>query len=55
MAKFHIHTIESVGRSYIVTADNEDEARAKLERGEYDKESPGEALDCEIVDVEELQ
>lgn len=51
MKTFLVVTEEKVGRSYSVKADSAEEAKEKFERGEYEKEHPGEALDCEIVDV----
>ena len=55
MPKFEIYCEEKVARTYVVTAASEKDARAKLTRGEYDSESPGEALDVEIVEVVEIE
>lgn len=54
MKRFEIYTEERVARTYIVTANSAKEARAKFENGEYDRESPGEAIDCEVKDLAEL-
>ena len=53
--KFDVLTEEKVMRSYRVRASCEAEARAKFIAGEYDRETPGEAIDCEVVEVVEVQ
>lgn len=55
MKLFDVVTEERVGRSYTVRAENAKDAREKFDRGEYEKESSGEALDCEVVDVVEVE
>ena len=55
MKTFSVVTEERVGRSYTVRAESADAAREKFERGEYDVENPGEALDCEVIDVVEIE
>lgn len=55
MKKFEVCTEEKVTRSYLVRAANESDARAKFEAGEYDRETPGETIDCEVVEVVEVQ
>lgn len=54
MKQWYVCTEEKVARSYLVRADSEAEARNKFEAGEYERESPGETIDCEVVDVLEL-
>lgn len=53
MKTFTIYCEERVARSYTVKAETAEAAKARLLNGEYDAESPGEALDVEIVDIEE--
>ena len=51
MKLFEVATEEKVARVYFVRAENEAEARKKFMEGDYERETPGEAIDCEIVDV----
>lgn len=55
MKQFYVCTEEKMTRSYVVTAETADGARAKFDAGEYDKELPGECVDCEVVDVVEVE
>ena len=53
MKLFEVVTEERVARVYYVRADNAYEARRKFDAGEYERETPGEAIDCEVLDVVE--
>lgn len=55
MKQFEVCTEEKIARVYIVTAETADDARAKFIDGTYDKEMPGECIDCEVVDVFEVE
>lgn len=54
MRTFEVYTQETVTRSYIVQADTADEARQKFEAGDYERENPGETIDCEVRGVVDL-
>jgi hypothetical protein len=53
MKLFEVVTEEKVARVYFVRAESATEARKKFEGGEWERETPGEVIDCEVVDVVE--